>query len=202
MLKNVVSYSAKWFVLIFAAAFLAVNYALDLITTPKPTNSIEFFITAEGCDVNHFEKAIALNTEVEEVTVFFRSESQDYYPTILSTSGLASDLVILSTEHFDLPTTADNFAPITAEILAQYKVTRDDLEFLTVKDCDVSMGILVFDKEKGVDLFKGVISFDEEKTYLIALSVNKPNAKPYSKQEKTTDKGYVALSAVLNSATN
>ncbi len=195
--KNILAYSVKWFVLIVLLSAVMWQFVFDGITRPSATETIDVFVTADVCDTDFLHDKIAFALDIPKVGIYSYSPDDVYYAVNLTTTGLLySDLLIISSENFRNETTALNFAPLSETLLTSYGIGVDNLHFIA--SGGTVCAITVFDREKGIDLFDGALKYaDETQSYCIAVSVNRPNAAPYSQQKHTTDNAFRALAALI-----
>ena len=194
MNKNILSYSAKWFVLIIVAATLLWAVVFDAMTQPKDTETINVFVTANSCDIDKIKQKIATDGITTGVT--FATETDSYYPIQFSTVALInSDIIIMSSDRIPQEDAKMQYAELSEELLQKHGLDKKTLSFVGCQGKNYA--IVVFDKQNGINLLDGLAVFDEEKVYCVAVNVTRPNAYPYSDDKENTENAFVALAKLL-----
>lgn len=194
MNKNILSYSAKWFVLIIVAATLLWAVVFDAMTQPKDTETINVFVTANSCDTDKIKQKIATDGIATGVT--FATETDSYYPIQFSTVALInSDIIIMSSDRIPQEDAQMQYAELSEELLQKHGLDEKTLSFVGCQGKNYA--IVVFDKQNGINLLDGLAVFDEEKVYCVAVNVTRPNAYPYSDDKENTENAFVALAKLL-----
>ena len=192
MNKNILSYSAKWFVLIIIASIVLWSFVFGSITKPADTEKITLFLTAEASDEAKIKDKIALNGIT--TSVVSASETDKYYSAQFTTTALiTADLIVMNADKMPTSHADMQFAPLNSALLDKFGI--GERTFVTSEDTPYA--IVVYDKQNGINLLNGLARFDENNVYCIAVNVTRPNAAPFSTADKTTDNAFVALSKLL-----
>ena len=81
MNKNILSYSAKWFVIVALAAVLLWAFVFDNITKPSDTETISLFLTAEASDSTKIKEKMAMDGITTSVVT--AAETDTYYLSLI-----------------------------------------------------------------------------------------------------------------------
>ncbi len=197
MNKNILSYSAKWFVIVALAAVLLWAFVFDNITKPADTETISLFLTAEASDSTKIKERMAMDGITTSVVT--AAETDTYYSVQFTTTALMTcDLVVMNVKQMPEAHADLQFAPLGTDLLTKYGL--DETKLTLVRSEGTAYGIVVYDKEHGINLLDGLARFDESKVYCIAVNVTRPNAAPFSEAKQTTDNAFVALSGLLSAS--
>ena len=195
-MKKLLLNNLKYFIVVTILSTLFWGFIFDNITSLKPYEKVEIFITAEGVNKEKLLNKIS-NEKIKGINITNCGEDDEYYTTSLETLGIvSSDILIVKKDLILRDGATTSFVELDSNYLKEFNINLND--FTAVYVDNKAYAIVVYDKSNNINLLGDYISYvNEDEVYCLTLNNISYHVGKYSIEQETTTVVFEILYSLL-----